>query len=96
MIVQEVSSPCLVSIHTDSISNSAIVSNEYKRNSWASCWLPGTQPGSTGGKSYNNYCSIQQILLCHLHNSVLSAPLQSIARSWIQEKKNKQRGEKNK
>ena len=81
-IVKEVSSPCLVSIHTDNISNSAIMSNEYKRNSWASCWLPGTQAGSIGRTIYNNYCSSQQILLCHLHNSVLSYIISDLNLLW--------------
>ena len=82
MIVKEVSFPCLVSIHTDNISNSAIMSNEYKRNSWASCWLPGTQAGSIGRTICNNYCSSQQILLCHLHNSVLSYIISGLNLLW--------------
>ena len=57
------------------------MSNEYKRNSWASCWLPGTQAGSIGRTIYNNYCSSQQIL-CHLHNSVLSYIISGLNLLW--------------
>jgi len=37
-------------------------SNEYKRSSWASCWLPSTQAGSIDRTIYNIAGSIDRTI----------------------------------